>query len=165
MKKLLFLSLLFLTACSMAVQKPTVALKDVRFAGLNGDGISLNFLLDVTNPNTFDLPLQGYSYEVRLMTLPLARGESKDSLSFYGKTSTDMLIPVRVSYADILEIIKHNPGLKEIPYQLHANLNLGTPLGAIAVPVTKGGTVTVPKQYQPDSLLRKFGDLLNRGAR
>jgi len=118
MKKLLFLSLLFLTACSMAVQKPTVALKDVRFAGLNGDGISLNFLLDVTNPNTFDLPLQGYSYEVRLMTLPLARGESKDSLSFYGKTSTDMLIPVRVSYADILEIIKHNPGLKEIPLSI-----------------------------------------------
>jgi hypothetical protein len=96
------------------------------------------------------------------MTLPLVRGESKDCLSFPGKTSTGVLIPVKISYSDVLEIIKRNPRLKEIPYQLKADLNLGTPLGVITVPVKKDGIVTIPKQYQPDGLLQKFGDLLNR---
>ncbi len=165
MQKLLLLSLLFLTACAMTVQNPTVKIKDVRFAGLDGNGVLLDFLLDVTNANSFDLPLQGYTYDVRLMALPLVRGESKDCLSFPGKTSTDVLIPVKLSYADVMEIIKRNPRMKEIPYQLNADLSLGTPLGAITVPVRKGGTVTIPKQYQPDGLLRKFGDLLNRADR
>jgi LEA14-like dessication related protein len=162
MQKLLLLPLLFLTACAMTVQHPTVKIKDVRFAGLDGSRVSLDFLLDVNNPNSFDLPLKGYTYDVQLMALPLARGESKSCLSFPGKTSTDVLIPVKISYANLLQIIKRNPRMKEIPYQLNANLSLGTQFGAITVPVKKGGIVSIPKQYQPDGLLRKFGDLLNR---
>ena len=165
MKKLLFLSLLFLTACAMAVEKPTVKIKDVRFAGVDGRGVSLDFLLDVTNPNSFDLPLHGYTYDVSLMAVPLVRGESKESQTLYGKASTDMLIPVRISYADVLKIVQRTPGLKELPYQLNADLSLGTPLGNIAVPVRTGGTVTIPKQYQSGSLLRQFGDLLKSADR
>jgi LEA14-like dessication related protein len=161
MKKLLLLSLLFLTACSMAVEKPTVKIKDVRFAGVDAKGVSLDFLLDVTNPNSFDLPLHGYTYDLSLMAVPFVRGESKESQTLYGKASTDMLIPVRISYADVLKIIRRNPGLKELPYQLNADLSLGTLFGNIAVPVRTGGTVTIPKQYQSGSLLRQFGDLLN----
>jgi LEA14-like dessication related protein len=161
MKKLLLFLFVFLTACTMIVEKPTVHIKDVRFTGLDGKGVCLDFLLNVTNPNAFDLPLKGYTYDVRLMALPLARGESKDCRTFYGKTSTEMLIPVKISFADVLEIVKRSPGLKELPYQLNADLSLGTPLGNISVPVKTGGTVAVPKQYQPATLLRKFGDLLH----
>jgi len=161
MKKLLLISLLFLTACAMAVEKPTVKIKDVRFAGVDGKGVSLNFLLDVTNPNSFDIPVHGYTYDLSLLAVPLVRGESKENQTLYGKASTDMLIPVRISYADVLKIVQRNPGLKELPYQLNADLSVGTLLGKIAVPVRTGGTVTIPKQYQSGSLLRQFGDLLN----
>lgn len=165
MKKLLFVSLLFLAACATAVQSPTVKLKNVRLAGLDDKGASLGFLLTVTNPNTFDLPLQGYTYAVQIMDAPLATGESKDRLTFPAKNSTDMLIPVRVSFSDVLEIVKRSPGLRDVPYRLQANLLMGTPLGSITVPVNKKGFVTIPKQYQPVNLLQKFGDFLNNGNR
>jgi len=165
MKKLIFLSLLLLTACAMTVEKPTVKIKDVRFASVDGRGVTLDFLLDVTNPNSFDLPLNGYTYDVSLLAVPLVRGESKENQTLYGKASTDMLIPVRISYADVLKIVQGYPGLKELPYQLNADLSLGTPLGNIAVPVRTGGTVTIPRQYQSGSLLRQFGNLIKSADR
>ena len=160
MKKLLFLALLLVTSCSMIVEKPTVNLKDVRFAGLDSDGVSIDFLLSVTNANSFDLPLNGYAYDVRLMALPLARGESKDSITFYGNSSSDMLIPVRIAYSDVVEILKRRPGLKEIPYQLNADLNVVTPVGNVKVPVRKDGTLSVPEKYRPGKLLRALDGLL-----
>jgi LEA14-like dessication related protein len=160
MKNMLFLPLLLLTACAMIVEKPKVDLSDVRFAGLDGNGVSIDFLLTVTNPNSFDIPLNGYTYTVGMMALPLARGESKDSVIFPAKTSTDMLIPVRIAYNDVLQILKRYPGLNEIPYQLTADLAVGTPVGSITVPVRKKGAVTVPEKYRPGNLFRKLGDFL-----
>lgn len=161
MKKMLLLLLLLLGAsCSMIVEKPQVSLKDVRFAGLDSDGVSIDFLLAVTNPNSFDLPLNGYSYDARLMALPLARGESRDHVTFGGKSTTDMLIPIRISYSDAMEILKRQPGLKEVPYQLNANLDVGTPVGNVKVPVSKGGILTVPEQYRPGNLLRQLNGFL-----
>lgn len=162
MKELLLLPLLLLAACSMIVEKPKVNLSDVRFAGLDGDGVTIDFLLTVTNPNSFDLPLNGYSYTVHMMALPLARGDSKDSVIFPGKTATDMLIPARLKYSDVLQILRRRPGLNEIPYQLTADLAVGTPIGDITVPVRKSGVVAVPEKYRPGTLLRKFGDFLKR---
>jgi LEA14-like dessication related protein len=160
MKKLLLLPLLLITACSMIVEKPKVNLSDVRFAGLDGNGVSIDFLLTVTNPNSFDIPLNGYTYSVGMMALPLARGESKNAVIFPGKTSTDVLIPVRIAYNDVLQILKRHPGLNEIPYQLTTDLAVGTPVGDITIPVRKSGTVTVPEKYRPGTLFRKFGDFL-----
>jgi len=160
MKKLLLFALLFATSCSMIVEKPQVNLKDVRFAGVDSEGVSIDFLLTVTNPNSFDLPLNGYVYDVRLMALPLARGESRDSVTFGGKCATDMLIPVRIAYADVLEILKRRPGLKEVPYQLNAKLDVGTPVGTVKVPVSKVGVLEIPEQYRPGNLLRQLSGFL-----
>lgn len=162
MKNLLFPFLLLIctASCSTIFEKPSVGLKDVHLASLDSDGVSIDFLLAVTNPNPFDLPLTGYTYDVRLMALPLARGKSQNPVTFYGKSSTEMLIPVRIAYSDVLEILKRKPGLKEIPYQLNADLDLDTPVGTVKVPVRKDGVVSVPETYRPGNLLRKLDGLL-----
>jgi len=160
MKKLLLFALLLATSCSAIVEKPRVSLKEARFAGLDSEGVSIDFLLTVANPNSFDLPLNGYVYDVRLMALPLARGESRNSVTFGGKSATDMLIPVRISYSDVMEILKRRPDLKEIPYQLNAKLDVGTPVGNVKVPVSKDGVLSVPEHYRPGNLLRQLGGFL-----
>ncbi|HOP39871.1 MAG TPA: LEA type 2 family protein [Geobacteraceae bacterium] len=165
MKKLLFATLIFLTACTMSVQNPTVKLKSVKLTGLDGRGASLNFLLNVTNPNSFDLSLKGYSFDVHVLGRPLTRGESDEYLTFPGKKTTEMLIPVRISYTDILEIMKRSPELQGIPYQLNADLTVDTSVGTIVVPVRKNGLVSIPEEYQPGNLLQKFGNFLNNRKR
>lgn len=160
MKRLLLLPLLLMTACSLIVEKPKVNIRDVRFAALDNNGATIDFLLTVDNRNSFDITLNEYCYDLQLMAMPLARGKSTNSLIFLGNSTTDLLIPVRLNYTDVLEILKRRPGLEAIPYQLDADLVVGTSIGNLQVPVKKGGTLTIPEQYRPRNLLRKLGDLL-----
>ncbi len=160
MKKLFFLVMIFLTACTGMVTKPEVTLKDVKLAGIGPQGVSLDFYLQVNNPNSVDLKLKDYSYDVKIMSLPFAHGSSRQSYDFYAKSTTDLLIPVQIPYTDLLEILRRLPDPNAIPYQLHANLTMGTTLGSMAVPVTTSGTIAIPQKYRPQHALKKIGDFL-----
>src|SRR5512137_319625 len=102
MKNLLIVSLLLLTSCTTFITRPEVTVKDVKLVGLDTDGINLNFYLSVNNTNSFDLKMKGYSYDVKIMALPLAKGSSAEPYYFQAKSTTDALIPVKISYNDLL---------------------------------------------------------------
>lgn len=166
MKKLLFAVLLMLCGCSAFVEKPRVDLKEVRVAGVDGEGIDIDFLLSVTNPNSFDLTLNEYVYDLRLLALPLTHGSSQQPQRFPGRTTTDTLVIAKVPYSSLLEIIKRRPNLTSIPYQLDADLKIGTSYAEFSVPVTKSGFLDVPENYRPKNLLDRIQEFLkNLGNR
>jgi LEA14-like dessication related protein len=165
MRKLLLAGILLLSACTAFIDKPRVEVKDVRFAGIDGEGVSIDFLMAVTNPNSFDLTLNGYAYDLRLLALPLAKGTSEENQRFPAGTTSDALIPVRVAYTDMIEILKRRPGLESIPYQLDADLNVGAKVGSVTVPVHKVGTLTLPEKYRPKNLFDKIWDFLGTGKK
>jgi LEA14-like dessication related protein len=160
MKKLLLLFTILLSACTAFVSKPEVTLKNVRIAGLDAEGIDLDFYLSVRNPNSFALKLNNYNYDVKIMSLPLARGNSQTPYDFYANSTTDMLIPVKIPYEGLMDILQRRPDPEAIPYQLHADLNIGAALGNMNVPVNKSGTFSIPKEYRPSNALKKLGDFL-----
>jgi LEA14-like dessication related protein len=160
MKKLLFFVLLLICGCSAFVEKPRVDLKEVRVAGVDGEGIDIDFLLSVTNPNSFDLTLNEYVYDLRLLALPLAHGSSQQPQRFPGQATTDTLVIAKVPYSSLIEIIKRRPGMTSIPYQLDADLKIGTSYGEFSVPVSKAGVLDVPEQYRPKNLLGRIQDFL-----
>jgi LEA14-like dessication related protein len=160
MKKLLLLFTLLLSACTAFVSKPEVALKNVRIAGLDAEGVDLDFYLSVRNPNSFDLKLNNYTYDVKIMSLPLAHGNSRTPYNFCANSTTDMLIPVKIPYGGLMDILKRHPDPEAIPYQLRADLNIGAALGNMNVPVNKSGTLAIPKEYHPSNALKKLGDFL-----
>jgi len=86
----------------------------------------------------------------------------REEVSFPGGTATDLRIPIKVSYGDLLEIFRRKPDLDKVPYQLQAALDLGTPLGQMSVPVNRTGTYGVPKQYRPGALLNRLGDFFKQ---
>lgn len=160
MKKLLFAVMLMICGCSAFVEKPQVDLKEVRVGGVDGEGIDIDFLLSVTNPNSFDLTLNEYVYDLRLLALPLAHGSSQQPQRFPGRTATDTLVIAKVPYSSIIDIIKRRPGMTSIPYQLDADLKIGTSYGEFSVPVTKTGFLDVPESYRPKNLLDRVQDFL-----
>jgi LEA14-like dessication related protein len=160
MKKLILLITLLLTSCTAFVSKPEVALKNVRIAGLDAEGIDLDFYLSVRNPNSFDLKLNNYNYDVKIMDLPLARGSSRATYDFHANSSTDMLIPVKIPHGALIDILKRRPNPDAIPYHLHADLNIGAAFGNMNVPVNKSGTLSIPKEYHPSNIFKKLGDFL-----
>jgi len=111
---------LFLLAagCASLIQAPQVTLKRTNLIGMDTSGADLEFFLGISNPNSFDLSLLGYTYDLRVMTLPLAASGLQSTLPIPAERETDMRLPVRVKFGDLLEILKRRPDPAKVPYHI-----------------------------------------------
>ena len=159
-----FMLLVMLSGCASLVQAPRVTLKETSMIGLDTSGIDVEFLLGITNPNSFDLSLLGYTFDLQVLALPLSTGGRQETILFPAGKETGMRLPVRLKFADLLEIINRAPDPDKIPYQLSTMLHLKTPLGEMAVPVEKNGLLAIPEQYRPAVFINRLRDAL-RGIR
>jgi LEA14-like dessication related protein len=132
--------------------------------GLDTSGIDIEFLLEISNPNPFDLSLLGYTFDLQVLALPLSTGGKQETILFPAGKETGMRLPVRLKFNDLLEIINHSPDPDKIPYQLSTLLRLKTPLGEMAVPVEKSALLAIPVQYRPAAFTNRLRDAL-RGLR
>jgi len=154
---------LMLTGCTLFVKEPQVAVRDLNVVSLEPTGLGMELYLTVNNPNSFDVRLLGYSYDLKVMALPLAKGGARDEVRFAGKSETGLRIPVKIGYNELIEILKRMPDPDHIPYTLSAGLDLETPVGQRSIPVNRTGTYAVPPQYRPGNLLKGLGNLFKGG--
>jgi LEA14-like dessication related protein len=154
-----------LTGCSLFIAEPSVQVKDVGIVGLDGNGVEIELLLAVTNPNPYRVKLTGYSYDLKVMALPLAKGGAREALDFQGGgTVTDLRLPVRVSLSTLYELLKRRPDPDNVPYTLDAGLELDSPLGLRTIPVEKRGTFKVPERYRPEFFLKQLRNIVSQFA-
>ena len=160
MKKIVYLLLLvvLLSGCTKFVSHPEVTVQDLNVVSLDPGGAVMELYLTVKNTNSFEVKLQGYSYDLKIMALPLAKGGAREEIKFPPGVETDVRIPIRITYGDLLEILKRKPDPDKIPYQITAGLDLDTPMGQLTVPVNRNGTYAIPKQYRPSSIFGKLGE-------
>ena len=154
----LLLVLVALSGCTSFVAHPVVTVEDLNVVSLDPTGAGMELYLKVKNPNSFDVMLEGYSYDLKVMALPLAKGGAREELKFPAKGEADVRIPIRISYQDLIEILKRKPDPDRIPYQVAAGLELETPMGEMTVPVQRTGTYAIPKQYRPSALFGRISD-------
>ena len=131
MKRLLVLVFLFINGCAMFVSEPTVTVQRANLINLDTRGVDLEFLLSIQNPNSYGITLNGYHYDLQVVTLPVARGGATDRVEFKGKGTTDFRLPVRIEYRDLISILKQRPDPDKVPYRLQAGLDLDTPVGQL----------------------------------
>jgi LEA14-like dessication related protein len=155
-----FLVIVMLSGCASFGQAPRVTLKENSMVGLDMSGITIEFHLGITNPNSFDLSLLGYTFDLRVLNLPLSTGGMQESILFPAGKEAGMRLPVRLKFTDLLEIINHAPDPDTIPYQLNIMLQLKTPLGEMAVPAEKSAVLTIPEQYRPAAYINRVRDAL-----
>jgi LEA14-like dessication related protein len=145
MKRFPFFLLILLTGCSLFVKKPDVSVKSVTLTGLDTKGVGIDFLLAVANPNSYDLTLSGYRFDLYVSSLPLSRGESGDKTLFPGKSVTEVRLPARIEFRDLLRVLKTVPDPDQVPYRLKAAINMQAPLGSFMLPVDRVGTFALPR--------------------
>jgi LEA14-like dessication related protein len=159
-----FLLIVMLSGCASLVQAPRVTLKETSLIGLDTSGIDIEFHLGVTNPNSFDLSLLGYTYDLLVLARPLSTGGMQETILFPAGEETGMRLPIRMKFTDLLEIINNAPDPDKIPYQLNSILHLKTPLGEMSVPLEKNSLLSIPEQYRPAAFINRLRDAL-RGIR
>jgi LEA14-like dessication related protein len=158
------LMLVLLSGCAAIVRQPAVTIKDASLAGLDASGVDINLHLGVTNPNLYDLSLLGYTYELRVQTLPLSAGGLQQTVVFPAGEQTELQVPVHLKFADLLRIIRRTSDPDNIPCLITARLQIQTPLGEMTIPAEKQTVLAVPEQYRPAAYLDRLQDAL-RGLR
>jgi LEA14-like dessication related protein len=134
----------FSVGCSaLNLQKPTAAVTGMAVQNVNVSGFTMNFDVDVKNPNTIELPIAAADYKLGLSGVNIVDGKAKPESSIPPGGSTHVMLPVTLTFENLLAaeqgIVKSGGN---IPYYLDAGLsfNTGNPiLGSLRVPLQYNG--------------------------
>lgn len=148
--------LLALFGCASLVITPQVTVRSTNIVSVDTSGFDIELLIGVENKNAFDVSLQGYTYDLQIMSIPFSSGGLQKGVLFPAGQMVDIRLPFRVHHSDLFEIFKRSPDLDHIPYSVDARLNLDTPIGELIVPVKKSDTVSVPAAYRPGTYLKRL---------
>ena len=137
---------LFAIGCSaMQLQKPTAAVTGMQVQGVDSNGFTMNFDVDVSNANSVALPLAATDYKIGLAGVNIVQGKAKPEGSIPANGSRSISLPVTLTYENLLaaeQAIVKTGG--DVPYALDAGLSLdtGSPLmGSVRVPLKYDGTL------------------------
>lgn len=103
----IFVSLLlcvFLNACAgtpLAPQKPTVTVLRVKPVSLSGNQQSFLFTLNVSNPNSFPLPVEKISLDASFADHEVASGESTSEVSIPAAGDAQIDIEITTQLKDL----------------------------------------------------------------
>ena len=144
---LIALSTLTLAGCASTlenyVQSPTVALSNVQVAslGLNAQTFMLSF--DVSNPNSFSLPVKSVSYGVKLNGERFASGTTANKFTVAASDSTQFAISVDLdllrSAPRLFSIVRESMR-EDVTYELDGQFAVDIPL-APPVNFNNSGTI------------------------
>ena len=113
------------------IEKPEVALRDVRVVGLGMNAQTFLLSFDISNPNPFPLPVNHVSYGVKLDGQRFATGRTPSEIRVPAEGATQFAISVE------LDLLKTAPALwsivregvrNEVPYELQGELGIDIPL-------------------------------------
>lgn len=149
-----------LSGCTLMLQPPTVKCGAVSFAGIGSGGVDLEVVLQVENPNNFDIVVHGYRYDLAVMDIPFSSGSEKREVPLPPRTISQVLMPVRVPLGSIVDLLAKGPDPDRVPYGLEAILDVSTPFITRQVPVKSSGSFAVPARYRPDHYLQQLRSLL-----
>lgn len=150
------LALVTISGCASLVKPPHVTVISTNIVSVDTSGFDIELLAEVENPNPFDVSLRGYTYSVRVMSVPISGGGQQRVAVFPSGRLIDIRLPFRVNHTDLLEVFKHQPDLDRVPYSVDALLNLATPFGDVVIPVNKSDTVSVPAAYRPGTYFKRM---------
>ena len=137
----------------MNVQKPTAAVTGMSVQGVDADGFTLGFALDVHNPNNFSLPLGAADYKLGVGGVSVLDGKASPNGNVPAGGAVAIMLPVTVAFENLLraeQSIRETGG--NVPYDFAGGLsfNTGSPLmGTVRVPLHAKGTLPM-KQILSD---------------
>jgi len=149
------------TGCSSltGLQRPTAAVTGMALGEVDPQGFTMNFGVNITNPNGIALPLAGTDYKLGVGGVSLLNGKAHSQGSVPAKGSREVTLPVTVAFEDLLSAeraIRDSGG--GVPYDLQAGLSFdtGNPLaGSLRVPLRYSGTLPLKRILSdPQALLR-----------
>lgn len=172
--RLLFLALLcsLTLGCKslegLGVKNPTAVVHDMDVRDITADGFTMDFDIEVDNPNAFALPLTNTDYQVAVAGVDAVNGNISPAGSIPANGSGRVTLPVNVTYQQLLDLgsaLADAGG--EVPYRFNADLALDSGAAGSLGGLTRN--LKIPLEYEGTldlaSLLRDPDALTSPAAR
>lgn len=134
--------------CS-AFQRPEVAFQRIEASRWSLEGVDLNVVFRVKNPNDLALEVAKVDYQLEVEGHRILRGSPNRGVSLPANGSRDLVFPARVRFLDVLPAVTAIFTRDTLRWRASGTLGVETPIGILDYPLTKSGHVQVPD-------LRKF---------
>ncbi len=149
----------FGTGCAGLIQQPTATFKSAELRNPAADGVTVDFHVDVANPNPVAVPLSGAQYKLSLGGTQVIDNKLDTHSDLPAKGTLPLTIPVAISFENLLaaeQAIRSGGG--DVPYSFNGALEF-TPSGAagfvgpIHVPLKFDGTLPLRQVIKDPTLL------------
>jgi LEA14-like dessication related protein len=155
---LLLLVCLLGSGCATRVQRPTASVTNMTLGEVTPQGFTMNFEVDVKNPNPMALPVADVDYKLRLVGRDFLDGKADPDASIPARGSMPVVLPVRVTFENLLAIsdgVRRSGG--DVPFELDAGLEFGGGMPFLSkpvrVPVRYSGTLPVRQLLKDPAVL------------
>src|SRR3954452_18463171 len=156
---LLFIGLVGTGCAALNVKQPTAAIRSAEVQDLTADGLTVNFHVDVQNPNAVAIPLSAARYKLAFSGVDVLNDEAKPDAAIPANGSAPVKLPVHLSFQRLMnaeQAIAKSGG--NVPYSFDGTLEF-TPGSLVGLPLSQ--PVRVPLKYSDTLHLR---DMLMRAA-
>ena len=117
---------------------PRATFNRVDFRGLDDERLAVDLFVDVTNPNDFGAQVLDYTLALSVAGATLTRERVERVVDFRGGVTGELLIPLKLQWADLEPLIRRDEVSGRVPESLPFTLDLSA---TVAVP---GSSVMVP---------------------
>ncbi len=120
-------------------QNPIVNLSDVQVKGLGLNGGSLDIVLNVYNPNHFDLDATRMTYKLYVDTIPFGTGAYDSHFSVPSGDSTAVHLPLSFAWSGVGHAAQELMNTGSVNYRVTGDLTVGSSVGEFTLPYDKTG--------------------------
>jgi len=118
-----------------AIEKPTVYVKEVKYHPISLKEGQLDSQMQISNPNSFALPLRNMTYDLKLNDRLFANSKLAFDKNIPAKGMIELHVPIRFEYGELLHGISSIITHQDIKFRLEGKIDLGL----IEIPFSKTG--------------------------
>ncbi|HEX8913055.1 MAG TPA: LEA type 2 family protein [Humisphaera sp.] len=143
-------SLLFVLGCGSAIKEPTASVRSGTLRQVTENGLALDFVVDVANPNGFAVPVSSADYKLAVGGVRVLSDSAKPADSIPANGSAAVTVPVTLKFEDLIKAEQAlAQGGGNVPYAFDGSLAFS------AGPLKQfGQSVRVPIKYEGTLPLR-----------
>ncbi len=121
--------------------RPEFEVERIEVTGIGLQGGSFNLVLDVTNPNPYDLPTTRFNVTIDLEDTHFGSVDVDDAPTLTKNASTTVVVPVRFTWSGVGAGARALLTRGAVRYLVDTEVELDTPLGTRAVNTKLDGEV------------------------
>lgn len=152
--KYLVLSFFFLFGtmgiCSsvQAIKEPEIELKKIRILQIQPEGISLEGILEIRNPNETKSRFSGYRYQLEMEGQRVVTGESDQPFELPALGTTSITIPANVQFKDLEFLSNQELFNRDLFYRFTGTVSLDSWIGKLPLPFSYEGTINLSERLR-----------------